>query len=207
MNPAPTLATCGYDGCDTPTQEYLCHTCVEELTHDWKNIPDLLPVLHNIVSGKDVPFHTPTAEQRGGPTGSRPPINLTALQLAADLEYAHSITPQQWAQDRHGPKYKQRIHRWVTNANRLVYGEPENADSKANIAKYRINTAEPKTSKELVVIFRRMGITIKPTNISTWADRGLIQRRNTQGHPTYDPKQVYDVYRQSRLARKKVNTR
>ena len=154
MTPAPSLTPCKVDTCDAPTQEYLCHDCTRELKDAWGQIPPLIPVLEDISRGQDVPFHQPTAEGRGGTTGSRPPMNLNAYQLALNLRQALVYTPAEYATHSDGWRAHAQILQWVHDADLMVNGEPEDAESKENMARYRLilkkQDLKPMTTKELI---------------------------------------------------------
>lgn len=202
MTPAPSLELCTVQGCDQPTQEYLCNDCTTELQHAWDQIGPLIPVLEDISRGDDVPFHMPTAEGRGGGGGSRPPMNLSAYQLALNLRQALVYTPQEYAQHSDGWRAHAQILQWVHNADRMVNGEKEEAKAKASIATYKVRDIHPMPVKHLLPwLNENAGVRITKQNIQDWVRRGKLQRCNDTGHPTYNPAEV--LHAQAEDGRKK----
>ena len=190
MKPAPTLATCTIPQCDQPTQNHICNTCTAELQELWDQIPALIPVLEDISRGDDVAFATPTAERRGGATGSRPPMNLNAYQLALNLRQALVFTPAEYATHTDGWKAHAQITDWVTNANRIVHGEPENKPS-PDYVKYKLRDVHPMPVKHLLPwLAEKTGVKLTQKQVNKWHQRGKLERRNETGHPTYHPADV-----------------
>ncbi|WP_296249669.1 hypothetical protein [uncultured Stenotrophomonas sp.] len=195
MNPEPGI--CTVNTCDVPTQEYLCHHCTQELQEAWDQIPPLIPVLEDISRGHDVAFYQPTAEGRGSTTGSRPPMNLNAYQLALNLRQALIYTPAEYATHSDGWRAHTQILEWVHHADLMVNGEPEDAESKANIARYKLRDIQPMPVKQLIPWLKdKAGIELTRKQIQRWHERGFIRRHNTTGHPTYHPKEILQAHAQ-----------
>lgn len=191
MTPAPSLALCTIQTCDQPSQNYLCNDCTDELQHAWDQIHPLIPILEDISRGDDVPFSQPTAEGRGSGTGSRPPMNLSAYQLALNLSQALVYTPAEYATHADGWRAHAQILQWVSDADRMVNGEQEDAESKANIARYKLRNVQPMPVKHLLPwLAEKTGIRITQQNIKDWNRRGKLDRQNESGHPTYSPADV-----------------
>lgn len=178
MTPAPPLTPCTVGTCDAPTQEYLCHDCTRELKDAWDQIPPLLPVLEDISRGQDVAFSQPTAEGRGGATGSRPPMNLSAYQLALNLRQALVFTPEEYARHKDGGWSHAQILEWVHHADLMVNGEPETENTE-EYNKLRVKAVGLETEKkpqEVVdYLQERAGINdLTADTIRQWKRRGNI---------------------------------
>ncbi|GAA1453445.1 hypothetical protein ACFP47_09300 [Nesterenkonia lacusekhoensis] len=177
MNPEPGI--CTVNTCDTPTQEYLCHHCTNELQEAWNQIPPLIPVLEDISRGQDTAFSLPNAEKRGGSTtGSKPPMNLSAYQLALNLSQALIFTPQEYAQHQDAWRSHTQILQWVHDADLMVNGETEAGNSE-EYNKLRVKAVGLETEKkpqEIVDYLQdHAGITdLTADAIRQWKTRGNI---------------------------------
>ena len=181
MNPEPGI--CTVNTCDAPTQEYLCHHCTQELQEAWDQIPPLIPVLEDISRGHDVAFSLPNAEKRGGGTGgSKPPMNLSAYQLALNLSQALMYTPAEYAQHKDAWRPHAQITQWVHDADKMVHGETE-AGNTEEYNKLRVKAVGLETEKrpqEIVdYLHEHAGITnLTADMIRQWKRRGHIQTYN-----------------------------
>lgn len=185
---SPELPPCTVEGCERPTQEYLCAECTAELQDAWDQIGELLPVLVLISRNQEQAFATPTARASSGSAGSRPPMNLSAYQLHANLSQAQAITPNEYATHSDGAWSKWMIETWVTNADRMCNGENEDAESKANIAKFKVKDIPPMTVRHLLPwLTEKTGIKLTVKQVNKWAQRDKIKRTNQSGHPQYAP--------------------
>lgn len=190
---------CTVEGCDRPTQQYLCHQCTDELTTAWDQIVPLLPVLLLISRNQEQAFTQKTAGGRGGATGSKPPINISAMQLLDNLRQALVFTPNEYAGHSDGAWSKWMIEQWVTTADHMVNGEKEDAESKANIARYKLRDIHPMPVKILIPwLAEKTGIRLTQQNIKDWARRGKLNRTNDHGHPTYAPADVLAAHHNDR---------
>lgn len=188
------LPPCTVEGCDRPTQEYLCHQCTDELTTAWDQIDDLLPVLQSIGRGEDSAFTQPAAEGRGGATGSKPPGNWSAMSTAICLQQALVFTPAEYAQHADGWMSHRQILDWVTQANAIVHGEEEKRLDPIAV-NWHLRDIHPMPGKELVTWFNNeLGIQLTLGRIRKWAHNGHIKPTNTHGHPKYHPAAVFATY-------------
>ncbi len=184
------LPPCTVETCDRPTQEHLCAECVTELQDAYDQIPPLLPVLEAISRNEDVAFGQPTAGGRGGATGSRPPMNLSAYQLHVNLRQALVFTPSEYATHDDGAWSKWMIEDQVKRADVMVNGEKEDKPTPDYVA-YRLRDIHPMPVKHLLPwLAEKTGIRLNKQNIKDWARRGKLERRNDSGHPTYAPADV-----------------
>lgn len=175
---------CTVNTCDTPTQEYLCHHCTNELQDAWNQIPDLVPVLRMIARGEEKSQALSTASGGGGGHrgGSRPPMNLSAYQLALNLSQALTFTPAEYAQHKDAWRSHTQITQWVHDADRMVNGETE-AGNTEEYNKLRVKAvgleAEKRPQEIVDYLHEHAGITnLNADMIRQWKRRGHIQAYN-----------------------------
>lgn len=191
------LPPCTVEGCDRPTQQYLCHQCTDELRVAWCQIVPLLPVLLLISRNQEQAFTQKTAGGRGGSTGSKPPINISAMQLLDNLRQALVFTPNEYAGHSDGAWSKWMIEQWVTTADIMVNGEQEDADKKSEYSKLRLKIMPVLSPAEMVEWFASEegpGVTITEDQLKNWKHRGRLHRYNSTGRPKYHAADVYLAY-------------
>ena len=113
---------------------------------------------------------------------------------------ATTLTPEQYAGDAEGAYANVRIEDAVNRAEAMVHGEDEKTVTD-DYLNFRMTQVTPMTATSLANWFHEsMGVTIKPSRIWKWAERGNISRANTQGHPTYHPADVLRAHYETKAA-------
>lgn len=125
-----------------------------------------------------------------------------ASDFALNLRQALVYTPAEYATHADGWRAHTQILQWVHHADLMVHGEPEDAESKENMARYRLilkkQDLKPMTTKELITWLKdNSGITITRQNIQDWKKAGKLTAHSDKPL-TYHPVEVLQAKRQDR---------
>lgn len=194
------MNTCTTEGCETPTETYLCADCVRDLQAWLDKGRELLPDLDVTIARLDNVRPTNNEGNNGTKSaGSSAPLNVDAMQLKINLS-SMARDAATYATDPHAAGIAALIQTWVTNAELAISGpETEHIDHAANRAKVK-DIAPPMPMRELLPWLRtnaKMAIT--SAAIRQWVNRGFlipVTRGNmaSPGIPavesTYNPHEV-----------------
>lgn len=175
--------------CETPTETYLCNQCVTDLQAWIDKGRQLIPDLTATIYRQDNVRQTPSGGGTGGATGSKPPINLTALETRDWL--AQMVDANEYAQDQMAARWAWDIQDHVTRAELMVSGpEPERVNHARNKEKVE-NIAPPMPTRQLLPFLRdKAGITLSSQHIRDWVRRGHLRPVDRDPQPTYHPHEV-----------------
>lgn len=126
--------------CTRPTQGWLCTTCLKEFRTTLAKIPDLLTDLEVTVAKQS---KTGGGQMGSGPTGSAPPVNLSALCATLDLD---NMLRAMWAHTGHSV--------WVPDTAVVVQGILDHLPrlaAKECVISYRNQLAQTITDGERLV--------------------------------------------------------
>lgn len=176
--------------CERLTETYLCNQCVTDL-QAWIDkgralIPDMTATIYRLDN-----IRQPSTGGGGGPTGSKPPINLHALDVRDWLQ--RMVDAKEYAQDQMAARWAWDIQEQVRQAELMVSGpEPDKPkDTEAARRKLAVEVPPALHIGPLVEWLKvTHGIELKPSLIRKWDERKKITRNNDTGRPTYDPTTV-----------------
>lgn len=176
--------------CERLTETYLCNQCVSDL-QQWIDkgralIPDMTATIYRLDN-----IRQPSTGGGGGPTGSKPPINLHALETRDWLQ--RMVDAKTYAQDQMAAGWAWEVQAHVKEAELMVSGpEPDQPKNTLEARRKLAVEVPPALKTPQLAEWLRVthSINIKETRIRKWAERGLITRNNETGHPTYDPTTV-----------------
>jgi len=189
---------CTTEDCRRLTSLYLCAECIVELDGLLEDVPALIPLLDGPITMTSV-TKGPGMGNGSGHPGSKPPINLDALQLRAWL---NQLPDRAHAEAMDNPNagrtlYMARI--WVKRARQLVWGsEEETIDHETNRQRVR-DIAPPMPTRQLVPWLREHAkITITAKDVRNWALRKKLKAVAEKPSPTYYPHEVLDAWHATR---------
>lgn len=186
------MTECTTMDCGNDAQLFLCGHCISDLQQWIEKAHELAPELDVTIARRDVLRKAGNEGGQGGKAGSRPPVNLHAVELQANL-YGVDRDAEVYAHDQMAAMWAWTIQGWVTEAERMISGpEPERVADE-NEARRRLMVEVPNALHvgplvEWLRVAHR--IDIKESRIRKWAERRVITRNNEQGRPTYDPATV-----------------
>ncbi|WP_336715356.1 hypothetical protein [Arthrobacter sp. USHLN218] len=183
------MTECTNIDCGNESDLYLCRQCISDL-QQWIDkgralIPDMTATIYRL----DNVRQAPTGGGGGLVTGSKPPIDLAALELRDWLTRMHDSTT--YAADQMAAGWAWEIQDNVRRAERMVSGpEPEGVDHAAIREKVE-NIAPPMPTRQLLPFLReKAGIVLTSQHIRDWARRGHLRPVERDPQPTYHPHEV-----------------
>jgi hypothetical protein len=158
-------------------------------------IPDLAVTIYRL----DNVRQAPTGGGGGGLTGSKPPINLAALEARDWLARMQDAT--EYAQDQMAAGWAWDIQDQVTRAELMVSGpEPERVNHAKNREKVE-DIAPPMPTRQLLPFLRdKAGITLNSQHIRDWVRRGHLRPVEREPQPTYLPHEVLAAWHRKESA-------
>lgn len=196
------MTDCNTAGCYNQCDLYLCAPCVKAVRKDIERIPALLEDLQDTIQRQDNTRPAPQGGSGGSKQGSAAPINLTAYQLAQELQ---TISPyaQTYTNDPLAARHATNLHNLTTTAEQLISGpHQEHVDLKQIRDRITAANIQPMPTKQLLPWLRKnAGITIISQHIRDWARHGHLTPATTNGNPTYNPQDVLTAWHNT--ARKK----
>lgn len=176
--------------CGNDAQLFLCGHCISDLQQWIEKAHELAPELDITIARRDVLRKAGNEGGQGGKAGSRPPVNLHAVELQANL-YGVDRNAEVYAHDQMAAGWAWTIQEWVTTAERLISGpEPERVDHEA--IRQRVQDIAPAMpTRELIPWLReKTGAIIKRSDINNWRQRGKLRPIEREPSPTYLPHEV-----------------
>mgnify|MGYP007040922513 CR=1 FL=1 len=179
----------------------MCWDCVQDILNALDTVTDdHLRTLALISRREEKPFTLRTHSNTLRVHGPGEPMNLTALGLLQDLAAWGQLAPADWANTDRPAHWHHHVPARCQLATDMVDGEAEDKPT-ADYVNHRLKQAQayPMPVRRLIPWLADLGIRVTPTQISTWANRGRIQRVNSgPGHPWYSPVDVVRVMHETR---------
>jgi hypothetical protein len=171
-------------GCTRPAPStFICWHCVDHITgalasitaHDWL-------VLERIARRQEQPF-TNRAAPGGGHTAAGPsePINTAALGLLQDLTRWDAVPAADWAGTPDAAHWHHHVPTRVAQALVMVHGEDEKTTTPEQVTERIAHEDRAMPPPALVDYLGGLGFVVTRTQLTTWANRGRITRRDAGG--------------------------
>lgn len=194
--------TCTTEGCETPTEAYLCHPCVSDLAQWLEQGTELLPEMDVTIARLDAVRPASNEGNNGTKSaGSAPPLNLDALEVKMDLEIDLQYPAHHYAGDPWSASEVPRVIANINKADLMVHGPKDDAPTEIAIEQLRKKLdghfPEPMPPTECEAWLREnAGIKIGSGTVNKWFHRGKILKHDgsTPKRPLYSPKEVLAVH-------------
>lgn len=188
--------TCTTPECGRATDMFLCMSCIVELDGLLKDVPFFHEQLSPTNQATKV-VRAPGSEGGNGThkAGSKPPTNLDATQLRANLEQLPQRAYQQATQNPEAGHTLLLARNWIAQAEQLTYGpkpaQPVDPQQARATIQAHIPTTPMRINKLTTWLNTGHNLNIKPATIRKWAERKQITRTNPGEYgPTYNPADV-----------------
>lgn len=191
-------------GCSRPAPSTrMCWDCVQDILDALASVTTThLHALTLISRREEKPFTLRTHSNTVRVHGPGEPMNLTALGLLQDLHAWTQLTPADWANTDRAAHWHHHVQHRCRQAVEMVDGEPEDKPT-ADYVKHRLRQAQafPMPVRRLVPWLADAGVKVTEKQISMWATRGKIERRDAgsrRAEPWYSPVDVMRVLSETR---------
>lgn len=193
--------TCTTPECGRATDMFLCMSCIVELDGLLKDVPFFHEQLSPTNQATKV-IRNPGGEGGNGThkAGSKPPTNLDATQLRANLEQLPARAYQAATQNPEAGHTLLLARNLITQAEQLTYGPKPAQPVDPQQARHRIaQIAPPLPTRQLIPWLKTNAqLTITRKDINNWAARGDLTPTKRDPLPHYNPHDVIAVHHQKR---------